>query len=267
LSWGSGASAEGGGIYNQGTLVLSGVTIGGNSVSGSDGPTNKSKPGGAGSDAAGGGIWSNGSLTVKNGSVIAGNSATGGDGGYSYATRQWGPGGNAFGGGIYIAGGTATITDSSIGTYNPDGYSVGNTAQGGAGANLSSNGARSASGYGGGIYVARGSLTMNADRVESNTAQGGKAAPQGTGGYSFWFSGFGYGGGLCVAGGSVTLTNDTVDHNVAGDDQLPHGYGGGIFIGSGATVYLDSFTVANTYSNTTYTPWGPDIYGTYILLP
>jgi hypothetical protein len=266
--WGSGASAEGGGIYNQGTLVLSGVTIGGNTVSGFVGQTNHSKPGGAGSDAAGGGIWSNGSLTMENGSVIAGNWATGGDGGYSYGTRQWGPGGNAFGGGICIAGGTANITNSSIGTYDSfSGRGFGNTAQGGAGANLSSNGARTASGYGSGIYVAGGTLTMNADRVESNTAQGGKAAPAGTGSANFYFSGFGYGGGLCLAGGTATLTNDTVDHNLAGDDQSPHGYGGGIFIAPGATVYLDSFTVANTNFNTTYTPWGPDIYGTYIFLP
>jgi hypothetical protein len=259
---GSGASAEGGGIFNQGTLVLSGVRIGGNSVSGSDGPTNNNKPGGAGSDAAGGGIWSNGSLTVENGCVIAGNSATGGDGGFSYATRQWGPGGNAFGGGIYIAGGTANITNSSIGTYNPVGYSVGNTAQGGAGAYLNSNGARTASGYGGGIYVAGGTVSMNADSVESNTAQGGNNVPAGTG--STFVNGFGYGGGICVASGSATLTNDTVDHNVAGPNAFGVSYGGGIFIASGGTVYLDSFTVANTYSNAGGLG---DINGTYTLLP
>src|SRR5262249_38302533 len=133
---------------------------------------------GAGGDAAGGGIWANGSLTVENGCVIVGNSATGGDGGFSNVTRQWGPGGNTFGGGICIAGGVATITDSSIGIYYPLGhYGVGNTAQGGAGANVSSTGAHSASGYGGGIYVAGGTVTMNADRVVSNTAQGGMAAP------------------------------------------------------------------------------------------
>jgi hypothetical protein len=273
LWWGSGASAEGGAIYNQGTLLLNGVRVGGNSVLGFTGQTTNSKTGGAGADAAGGGIWSQGSLTVENGCVIASNSATGGDGGFSYATRQWGPGGNAFGGGICIAGGTANITNSSIGTYYPfGGFGFGNTAQGGAGANASSTGAHAASGYGGGIYVTGGTLTMNFDRVESNTAQGGNAAPQGTGSGAFVVSGFGYGGDLYAASGSVSLINDVVDHNVAGTYEnggtyifYVHGFGGGIFIAPGATAYLNSFTVVNSYSNSA--TLGPDIYGSYILLP
>jgi hypothetical protein len=278
LWWGSGTSAEGGAIYNQGTLVLNGVKVGGNSVSGSPGPTTNNKTGGAGSDAAGGAIWSNGSLTLENGCVIASNSATGGDAGFSYATRQYGPGGNAFGGGICIAGGTANITNSSIGTYYPfGGFGFGNTAQGGAGANASSNGAHSASGYGGGIYAAGGTLTMNFDRVESNTAQGGNAAPQGTGSGAFVVSGFGYGGGLYAASGSVSLINDVVDHNVAGTYEnggtyifYVHGFGGGIFIAPGATAYLDSFTVVNSIGNTDQSGtdgYTADIDGTYIRLP
>jgi hypothetical protein len=274
LWWGSGASAEGGAVFNQGTLVLSGVTVTGNRVSASPGATSNNKTGGAGADAAGGGIWSNGALTVENGCVITSNSATGGDGGFSYATAQYGPGGNAFGGGICVAGGTATITDSSIGTYYAfAGYGYGNTAQGGAGANVRSNGARSASGYGGGLYVAAGTVTMNADTVASNTAQGGTPSPQP--GYSYP-SGYGYGGGLYAAGGNVTLTNDTVGYNVAGTYEnggtsifYVSGYGGGVFIASAARVYLDSYTVANTIANTDQSGmdgYTADIDGTYILL-
>src|SRR5262249_9489189 len=110
-AYGSGAAAEGGAIYNQGTLVLSGVGVYGNAAVGASGGTvtqgNKTPP--AGQDAAGGAIWSTGSLTVENQTVIKGNSATGGAGGYNYTTQQGGPGGSAFGGGIYIAGGTANI--------------------------------------------------------------------------------------------------------------------------------------------------------------
>src|SRR5262249_28455490 len=63
LAEGTGTTAEGGAIYNQGTLALSGVTVEGNTAEGADG---KSVKGGSdGSDAAGGGIWSNGSLTLE----------------------------------------------------------------------------------------------------------------------------------------------------------------------------------------------------------
>ena len=70
-------------------------------------------------------------------------------------------------------------------------------------------------------------------------------------------------GGLYVAGGTVTLTKGTVESNFVNG-----GYGGGLFIAKGATVYLDSFTVANTINNTDSSGLnGPtaNIDGTYIL--
>ncbi len=260
---GGGASAEGGAVYNQGTVVLSGVGVYGNAAVGTSGSTitkkNMTPP--CGQDAAGGGIWSNGSLTVENQTVIRGNSATGGVGGYNYATQQYGPGGNAFGGGIYIAGGTANITGSTIGVYYPlGGYGIGNTAQGG-------NGSVPGSAYGGGVYVAAGTVTLSNDTLESNQALAGNELPN-----DVLTSADGYGGGLYVAGGSVTLTNDYVDHNLAGI-AYPNGYGGiqyirgsggGIFIVSNAHVDVDSFTVTNTIYNTADN--GPNIYGPYTLL-
>jgi hypothetical protein len=263
--YGGGASAEGGAIYNQGTLVLSGVRITGNAAVGSSGGTitakNKTPP--SGQDAAGGAIWSNGSLTVENQSVIQGNSATGGAGGYNYATQQYGPGGNAFGGGIYIARGTAQIISTTIGIYYPNaGYGIGNTAQGG-------NGWVPGSAYGGGLCVSAGTVTLNGDRLEANQALAGNVLPYGT---AELVGQNGYGGGLCVAGGTVTLTYDLVDHNLAGialsNGQGGIGYfggrGGGIFIASGATVYLDTFTVNNTLYNSADSG---DIDGTYTLQP
>jgi hypothetical protein len=259
------AYGSGGAIYNQGTLVLSGVGVYGNSAVGSSGGTvtkkNQTPP--AGQDAAGGAIWSNGSLTVENQSVIRGNSATGGAGGYSYTTQQYGPGGNAFGGGIYIAGGTANITGSSIGNYYPNaGGGIGNTAQGG-------DGSLPGSAYGGGLYVAAGTVTLSNGTLEANRALAGTELPNGV-----FTSADGYGGGLYVAGGTVTLTNNSIDQNLAGKPTSNgqggivylERYGGGIFIASGATVYLDSFTVTNTVNNLGAYSTGTNIYGTYTLL-
>jgi hypothetical protein len=210
------ATNYGGAIYNQGTLVLSQVTVEDNSSQGVF--------------AAGGGIWSNGSLTVEN-STIRGNVAN-----FGTWTEP------AYGGGIYIAGGTANITGSTF---------SGNTAEG-------------SSAYGGALYVAAGKVTLSGDTlglysstgfVLGNTAEGFGVQPGDNG----------YGGALYVAGGSVTLTNDYIQGNTALDNQgTPYlgPNGGGIFIASGATVYIDSFTVGKTLGNS------PDnIWGSYILLP
>ena len=90
---------------------------------------------------------------------------------------------------------------------------------------------------GGGLYVAGGTVTLASDTLASNNAN--------------------QGGGLYVAAGTVTLTNCTVQANAAA------GSGGGVYIASGATVYLDSFTVADTADNTASID--PNIDGKYIL--
>jgi hypothetical protein len=112
-------------------------------------------------------------------------------------------------------------------------------------------------GFGGGLDVAGGNVTVSSNTfVEYNTAKGGSAGSK---------PGTGYGGGIYVAGGTVTLCNDTVEYNTATGGA---GFGGGIYIVSGATVYLDSFTVANTINNTDSSGLnGPtaNIDGTYIL--
>jgi hypothetical protein len=225
--------AEGGAIFNQGTLVLSGVMIQNNAAVGSGG------------DAAGGGVWSNGSLTLENSSAVQGNSATGG------LLR------NAFGGGIYVAGGTANITGTTF-TLN-----------------LAQGGDNGGSAYGGAVYVAGGTVTMSADNLGTPYGFSGPSPNIARGNATPGLTplGNGYGGGLYVAGGSVTLTNDSILNNeAAGWNANTFAFGGGIFIASGATVYVDSFTVANTLWNVNYSYWtntsyGDDIWGPYILLP
>jgi hypothetical protein len=113
---GSGSSAEGGAIYNQGTLVLSAVTVQGNYAVGSAGQESVNSNNRAGADAAGGGIWSSGSLTCGNGTVIQGNKAFGGRGGAAPRYSDYGGnGGNGFGGGVYIASGTANLSGTAPG--------------------------------------------------------------------------------------------------------------------------------------------------------
>jgi len=94
-------------------------------------------------------------------------------------------------------------------------------------------------GYGGGLCIAGGTVTVTEDTVESNTAD------------------FGSGGGLYVAAGTVTLTNCTVEYNGA------TGYGGGLYSQTGATVYINPFTLANIINNTAAID--PNIDGSYIL--
>jgi hypothetical protein len=287
LEVGSGTSAEGGAIYNQGTLVLSGATVGNNEVEGSNGAnaTNVTKNGGAGQDAAGGGIWSSGALTLENGTLIQNNTALGGNGGNAYAqvsnhTSFGGNGGNASGAGVDVAGGTATLVGSTFSGNQAGG------GQPGAGVVFFGNYINEGTGgnaYGGGVAIVGATVTMSADTLSGNTSQAGANAyaygggldvaggsatsvilsnSDVTGNSVYGFGGFG-GGILVDSGGSVTLTNDHVTGNAA---TVDYGGGGGTAIGLDSTVYLDSPTVANTNSNTL--DGSPNnFYGPYILLP
>ena len=230
--------SEGGAIYNQGTLTLSGVSLTNNQSGSELGPPD------------GGAIWSNGSLTLENGTLLEGNSAqgvvaNGGLGGALYVAGGTAnitnttftnnsalgggpstgdmPGGKAYGGAIYVAAGHVILTADTV-NHNLTDTVNGQGAVNGA---LAANGA----GYGGGIYIAGGTVSLASDTVDSNVLNGDG----------------GYGGGIYIAGGTVTLTSDTLESNNATTSSTSHG--GGVFIAKGATVYLDSFTVANTINN------------------
>jgi hypothetical protein len=218
---------QGGAIYNQGTLLLSGVVVTQNNVGG-DG-------------AAGGGIWSSGTLTLESGTSITLNYAQGG-----LRAASKGDGSDAFGGGIWSSG---TLT------LNPGTSVQDNHSQGGGGAvNTPGKGGNA---FGGGLYIAGGTASLTDATVSNNTAIGGDGAwttkpapwgrPTGSGGD-------GYGGGLyAAAGSSVTLRGDAVQSNTASGGRgkgSGTGYGGGVFIANKAAVYLDAVTPANTVNNT-----------------
>jgi hypothetical protein len=264
LAFGSGISAEGGAIYNQGTLVLSGVTVQGNIAQGSPGSSGCSpdfgrcKPQGIipGGPAAGGGIWSGSSLTLENGTLILNNQAIGGSGDLGSQFDSGSTGGDGSGGGLYIIGGTANLTGVTVNDNNAlggQGVISGNGYGGGlyvdkakvtlSGDSVDDNQASTGiyavnSGItdGGGLYVAGGTLNMSGDTVDGNFAGGGpglKLDPT--------VSRQSSGGGMYVAAGTVTLCNDIVENNVA--ISFASGGGGGIYIASGATVYIDTSVV------------------------
>jgi hypothetical protein len=202
-TFGPGSSADGGAIYNQGSLTLNGVMVQANSALGYRIFGKKDVNG---QDAAGGGIWSSGNLTLANGTVIQNNQAVGGLG--AFGTD--GTGGNALGGGVYIAGGTAKLSETTINN---------NSAVGGPGARSSLGGLDNyasgpgGDGFGGGLYAAAGTVvTLCADAVQSNAASGGTGTKNGQG----------YGGGLFIVNNAivyldaVTLAN--ILNNTAGTD-------------------------------------------------
>jgi hypothetical protein len=255
LAFGPASSADGGAVYNQGTLVLSGATVQNNEALGSNGAdaTMAKKNGANGQDASGGGIYSSGSLTLQNGSLIYGNLARGGTGGAAYTgsfISHGGSGGNALGGGVCIASGTAKLAGITL---------SGNLAEGGVGGRGwigveigAVNFGTPGNGEGGGLYVAGGTVSLSSATVQNNNAYGGSAGP----GVSSGLFGLGFGGGIFVNAGTVTLNSDLVQGNST--ERLPFGKGGGLDIASGATVYIDSFTVNNMNNS-------PDnIDGTYI---
>ena len=68
-----------------------------------------------------------------------------------------------------------------------------------------------------------------------------------------------------VTGAVANLCSDTVEFTTAGGSGNTdgEGYGGGIYIQAGASVYLDAFTVVHTIDNTADND--PNIDGTYVL--
>jgi hypothetical protein len=275
LAIGIPAAAEGGAVYNQGTLALSGVIVQHNGAFGYGGVNSFSKghpSGGAGGDAFGGGIWSGGALTCANGTLIKNNTAQGGPGGNAdpeSVTGSGGNAGNAAGGGIWSSGALTCASGTLIENNTATGGSGGNDTPIGTSATRGGNGGN---GSGGGVYLGGGTANLTGVMLTGNQAQGGQGGngsdspfdglPLSNGGNG----GYADGGGLYAGSGTVTLCSDTVETNAVAGGTPGFGGGGGgaggggILIAAGATVYIDSFTVTNTISNT------PDnILGSYIL--
>jgi hypothetical protein len=215
-----GMAGQGGGIFNEGTLILSGDTI----------AQNTAAVPGYGQSGFGGGIYNAGqaSLTISQCSIhdnqalgeagAAGTNGTAGAHGISggsvgigqpgiagtngSAGTDGGPGsnaGSAFGGGIYNAGGTVTIDMSSI-------YS--NQASGGAGGMGGTGGSGSKGGAGGYGGAGISSLPGGAGGQGGNGGDGGVGGLGGNGGNAF-------GGALYTSGGTVVIENSAFSKDQA----------------------------------------------------
>jgi hypothetical protein len=167
LAFGYSSAACGGAIYSQGALTLSGVTVQNNRAVGGNGFDAVYYPNPRGGDtwdlptpggtACGGGVYVGGGSAVLAGVTLFSNTAQGGIGGdgltipggydgrekYHKYNIPSADGGAGLGGGLYVAGGTATVSDSTL-TYN-------NALGGAAG---SGRGGSAGVGIGGGIYIA-----------------------------------------------------------------------------------------------------------------
>jgi uncharacterized repeat protein (TIGR01451 family) len=252
------SNAYGGGLYvANGTVTLSNSTCSRNKVvSGTYSSGTTYYLAGKGANSSGGGLYvAAGTVTLSH-DTISDNTAQGGYGHYGANGGHGGTGGDGSGGGMYVAGGTVTLNYDLL---------SGNHALGGQGGTGSYNGTKygrggmggtAGSGWGGGMDVAAGVVTLNNDTLSGNNANGG------TGGY----------------GGSAGLTGGKGGFGGYGGD----GAGGGLYAGSGLFVCLANTSIANNKAavgpggtgGTGYAQngsngfpgytWGPDVVGTVL---
>ena len=283
----------GGAIYSiDGTLTVSRVFFEGNAVSGS-------------SNSRGGAIFNfGGRLTVGNSSFTANTAGTHGGAIASFLNIFVSPPKRAVvtvadsdftsntagaGGAIALDGDTFTMTASSLATNTATGAGGGaiyqTTSDSGlppsstiSGTTIDANKATGASGLGGGMYAAAGSISLTAGSLSSNTAPNAGALYQSSG--SFTTSGTiiyanqttaagGIGGGLYtvntavslkkgelgantanaaagafVQGGSLTVTETSVAENTA------PGAAGGIYLFASTGTFTDATLSANKSTGT-----------------
>ncbi len=255
------SEADGGGIVNVGTLILSNVAIVGNTA----------KATSATEAAHGGGIWSSGDLTItgtslvnnliQNNSAIAatgtsstspgeadgggiyssstgtvsisqttfsGNKALGGAGfDGSTSAAAGGAGGGAVGGGAYMIDGTGPSTVSFTGDTFIDNQAIGGAGGNGATGLDSGTGADA---FGGAAEITQNAIgVFNAVTLSGNLVQGGSAGTAGTGGNA-GAGGTGFGGALEIQSSTAgsALLNVTIYGNQALGGNGASGFGGGV---------------------------------------
>jgi hypothetical protein len=203
LASGARVAAEGGAAYSQGTLDLNAVTVQDNEALGAPG----------GFNGSGGGLYvAGGSLTLA-GSTLSANIAQGGQGAHgrgSGSVRESGRhgpgrGGDGAGGALYVAGGSVTVTNTTLSANTAQG------GQGGQGGGHGVPGGNGGAGYGGGLCAGGGSVALSQDTVTGNAAQGG--AGGGHGGSP----GLGEGGGLSIIPAAVVSLDAFTQAHVTGN--------------------------------------------------
>ena len=243
-----GSAWDGGGIYNSGTLTVTGSAISGNSADRNGGGIYNYRGGtltltgstisGNSAGQSGGGIDSYGTLTVT-GSTISGNSAEGSGGGVcnrsgtlTVTSSTISDNSGAWDGGGISNWGTLTVTGSILSGNSAFGLGGGIRNDGTLTVTDSTISGNSVDYYGGGIY-SHGVLTVTSSTISGNSAE------QGGGIYNYstltvtdsTISGNSarFGGGI-LDEGTLTVTNSTISDNSAARD------GGGIYSSRTLTV-------------------------------
>ncbi len=240
------AGGDGGGIYDAGTLNVTGSTIEDNTA------------------ASGGGIFIAGGVVEVFGGTVTGNFAIGAVGATGPAGHSGGAGATAMGGGIFESGGKLQLNDVSINSNRAVGGQGGQGGSGtttGGGTGAGAAGGAGGAGLGGGLYIAGGTVTVSGGLFAGNSAAGGAGGQGGNGvlgaagtNGASGSAGLGYGGGIDFPRGGLTITNSTVADNSAGS-------GGGIAVPSwndgAATLTAVNDTIA--YNTATRSGGGLDV--------
>ena len=255
LTLANGFSSEGGAIFNEGRVVITGCTIVSNTAAGLNGlagangtngvpngvPSSPGLPGGNGQDGIGGAIYNGGQLEITSCQLI-GNVAQGGAGG------DGGTGGNA----AFTSPGPFQCGELSPASVGGDGGAAG-------------------SGRGGGIYNA-GVVRVENSTFRNNMAVGGKGGRGGVGGQICWVGarntvssgtsargGLGSGGAFHDEGNWINLSAVTLSGNAAiggsGGEGMPRagvlnntvnpgeGADGGDGVGGGIVTFSSNYWV------------------------
>jgi hypothetical protein len=287
---GAGSIGAGGGLFVAGgTVTLTKDRFIANTAQGGQGAFPfwaNEQVGGAGGTGVGGGLDVVGGTVTLTSDTFSSNTAQGGQGGGNSANAQefsygTGPvGGGGFGGALAVSGGTVTVTSSTLSSNTAKGGQGGPGGEDGETGVGTPKGGAGGAAQGGALEVSGGAVSVASTTLSANTAQGGQGSEgPDTGRLDPSAGGAGgaaQGGALEVSGGTVTLTSTTVSSNTAlggqGGPANPAGGfagpagasdGGGLYIGAGADVDLDSFTVAHTTKNSAAVD--PNIDGTYSL--
>ena len=246
LSGGAVVGQYGGGIYNEGTLVLAGASLRDNHATGSVGTDGNSPGGGGGGGGApgfGGGIYNSGTVTWAESTSVCSmvhNTVSGGEGGrgMNNAGSFRGNGGRGAG----PAGGAGGVVADGQG----GGFASGGGGGGGGGARTpgGNSGAGGAGGFGGGT-----------GGVGCCSAGGGGGGGGGLGGAIF-----NHGGlvrlGLCYLEGNVAAGGAAGSNYFGGPvGQSGGGYGAGVFnnqgnVESGSAVFTENRAASE----------GPEVY-------
>lgn len=252
---GSGGEAQGGAIYNTGTLTVQGTSFLSDQVEGGDGGEGGS--GGSGGNGGSGGFGKEG--------------GDGNSGGLGEPGGDAGSGANGLGGAIYNAGGMLSIEGSVFEE---------NIAQGGE-AGVGGSGGSGGKGGGGGLTFGfyeceHEAALLKENPLNANGGEGGSGAPGGKGGNG----GDGEGGAIYSTDAIALIGLNTVFQNSVGgapgavgscEEAFPcagkggePGKGGGAGLGGkepGDEGHLGPATGANGAAGINGVAFGKDIYG------